>query len=226
MTDYVLDKGKYQGPSLTTLGRAAVLVVDMTNDFAHQDGVYARHDATCESFPTIVAPVRSVLEEAHRAEIPTIAVSQVIYTGPTGRAVSAGGLLAGRPWLENEGLRPGTWGTRLIDDLPDTDFFIEKPRASAFIGTPVEFILRGLKTETVIIVGCYTNQCVESTARDAWARDFQVVVVVDGVTAFDPMLHGATLQSLRPLTTQLTSDQLTRLIASQGSDTGIKMDEC
>lgn len=220
MTDYVLERGKYFGPALNDLGRAAVIIVDMTNDFAHPDGVYPRHGATCETFPAIVPPVRRLLETAGRVGIPTVATNQVVYADWNGKAIGAGGLLEGRPWLTDEGLRPGTWGTRVIDELPQPDFCIDKPRASAFFGTPVDLILRGFGIETVIIVGCYTNQCVESTARDAWARDYRVVVASDGVTAFDQELHEATLQSLKPLSTQLTCEEIVRMMAAHDLSTG------
>lgn len=209
----VLAKGQYHGPAFTGLEAAAVIVVDMTNDFGHPDGVYPRHGASCETLRGLIEPVRRILDAAHAAGVPTIAVNQVIYADRAGRHVTGGGMVEARPWLADEGLRPGTWGTQLVDDLPRTDFALDKPRASGFYATALDVLLRGLGTKTVIIVGAYTNQCVVSTARDAWARDFRVVVVSDGVTAFDEALHRATLESLKPLTTQLTSRQVVEMLA-------------
>lgn len=205
---YVLEKGKYFGPTFEGLGRPAVIVVDMTNDFGHPDGVYPRHGAACDTLRTLIGPVARLLEAAQASGVPTISVNQVIYADRSGKAVTGAGLVAARPWLADEGLRPGTWGTQLVEGLPPTDFALDKPRASGFYATALDVLLKGLHVDTVIIVGAYTNQCVVTTARDAWARDFQVIVVTDGVTAFDQRLHEATLESLRPLTTQLTSDEL------------------
>jgi ureidoacrylate peracid hydrolase len=207
-SNYVLEKGRYMGPELSELGRPAVIVVDMTNDFGHPDGVYPRHGAACDTLRSLIAPVARILEAATEAGVPTISVNQVIYADRAGRAVTGGGMVAARPWLADEGLRPGTWGTQLVDGLPPTDYSLDKPRASGFYATPLDVLLKGLGVDTVIIVGAYTNQCVVTTARDAWARDFQVVVVTDGVTAFDERLHAATLESLKPLTTQLTSAEV------------------
>lgn len=217
----VLAKGQYHGPTFRGLDAAAVIVVDMTNDFGHPDGVYPRHGASCETLRALIDPVRRILEAAHGAGVPTIAVNQVIYAGRSGRHVTGGGMVEARPWLADEGLRPGTWGAQLVDDLPRTDFALEKPRASGFYATPLDVLLRGLDTKTVIIVGAYTNQCVVSTARDAWARDFKVVVVTDGVTAFDEALHRATLESLKPLSTQLTSDQVLEMLGKAAAPAGI-----
>jgi ureidoacrylate peracid hydrolase len=212
---FALESGRYAAPRFEGLVGPAVLAVDMTNDFGHRDGVYARNGAFCETFAQAAAAARSVLEAAASAGAPTIAASQIIYAGPDGRAVTGGGLVEGRPWLEYEGLRPGTWGVQLVDELPRTAYSIEKPRASAFFATPLDVLLRGLRAQTLIVVGCYTNQCVESTVRDAWARDFDVVVVTDAVTAFDRRLHEATLESLKPLTTQMTAMDVVALLAGE-----------
>ena len=206
------EKGGYLDARLNDLARPAVLVVDMLNDFAHPDGVYARHGAACDTLPAIVPKVRLVMEAAQRAGVPVLSAHQVIYSDRAGRAVTGGGMAETRPWLREEGLRPGTWGTELIDGLPAGDIKFDKPRASAFFGSPLEVILRGFQVETLIVAGCFTNQCVVSTARDAWARDFKVVIVVDGVTAFDERLHLATLESLRPLTVQLRAEEVATLL--------------
>ena len=203
MTQYVLEQGKYLGPQLLGEGAWAVLVVDMTNDFGHPDGVYPRHGAMCASLAGIVGPAKQVMEAAQEAGILTIAANQVIYADRRGKAVGAGSILTTRPWLEYEGLRPGSWGTQLVDELPRADIAIDKPRASAFFGTPVDAILRGMATSTLVVIGCYTNQCVAATVRDAVALDYEVVVVTDAVTAFDEALHAATLESLKPLTIQV-----------------------
>ena len=151
------------------------------------------------------------METAQAAHVPTISAHQVVYADASGRAVTGGGLQATRPWIEEDGFRPGTWGSDLLDGLPSAIFRVDKPRASAFLYTPLDVILKSLGTETVVIAGAYTNQCVVSTARDAWARDFRVVVVSDATVAFDPNLHRSTLDSLRPLTIQLTTDEMCRL---------------
>jgi nicotinamidase-related amidase len=209
------ETGGYLPAKLDKLGRAALLVVDMLNDFAHPEGAYARHGAVCESLAAIVPNVRFVMERAHLAGVTTISAHQVVYQDGAGRSITGGGMQATRPWLAEEGFRPGSWGSELIEALPRAVIRIDKPRASAFLYTPLDVILKGLGTQTVVIVGCYTNQCVVSTARDAWARDFNVVIVTDAVTAFDRRLHDATLESLRPLTVQLTTAEFGALLSRQ-----------
>src|SRR5919107_1493056 len=56
---------------------------------------------------------------------------------------------------------------------------ITKHRYSAFYGTDLEIILRGLGVTTVVIAGVTTENCCHATARDAFFRDFQVVFLAD-----------------------------------------------
>ncbi|MDQ7906263.1 cysteine hydrolase family protein [Phytohabitans sp. ZYX-F-186] len=197
-------RGGYLPPDGFDLSAAAVLLVDMTNDFGHPDGAYARHGASCEPLTAIVPAVARLTTAAQTAGRPVVLCSQYVLTGADGRAVAAAGLVAARPWLLEEGLRRDTWGTRQLADLPPADFVVDKPRASGFFATPLDLLLRDLGVNTVVVVGGFTNQCVAATVRDAWALDYTVVLPPDGSACFDPALHDATLESLRPLTAQPT----------------------
>ena len=59
------------------------------------------------------------------------------------------------------------------------DVVITKPRYSAFIGTPLETLLRSRGIRTVIVGGLTTDVCVSSTARDAFQRDFYTITLSD-----------------------------------------------
>jgi len=59
------------------------------------------------------------------------------------------------------------------------DVVITKPRYSAFIGTPLETVLRSQGIRTVIVAGLTTDVCVSSTARDAFQRDFYTITLSD-----------------------------------------------
>jgi len=68
----------------------------------------------------------------------------------------------------------------------DGDVVIEKPKYSAFVSTALDGVLRSNGIQTVILTGVATNVCVESTARQAFMLDYQVVVPRDltaGVSA-------------------------------------------
>ncbi len=57
---------------------------------------------------------------------------------------------------------------------------VAKPRYSAFHGTDLEAILRSQGIDTLIISGTVTDVCCQSTARDAFSRDYKVIFLSDG----------------------------------------------
>ncbi len=69
------------------------------------------------------------------------------------------------------------------------DFIIEKHRASLFYDTNLATKLKMLGVRNLIIAGCNTEFCVAHTIRDAYARDFEMIVVQDAVAGIDPKLH-------------------------------------
>ena len=85
-----------------------------------------------------------------------------------------------RPFLAKDGgLRRETWGWEVLADLDPQpeDWYVAKTRLSAFYGTDLEVVLRGLQAETVLMTGVLTNQCVAATSKDAMFRDFKPIVI-------------------------------------------------
>ena len=71
-----------------------------------------------------------------------------------------------------------------------------KHRYSSFYNTDLETVLRCLKVEDLVITGVMTNLCCESTARDAYFRDYRVFFLADGTGSVSEELHLATLLNL------------------------------
>lgn len=63
------------------------------------------------------------------------------------------------------------------------DYFVLKPKHSAFFSTSLDLLLRYLQVETVILTGMATNICVLFTANDAYMRDLHLVIPSDCVAA-------------------------------------------
>lgn len=103
---------------------------------------------------------------------------------------------------EDEHLLEGDEGTEIAAEVvglrPD-DYVIKKRRYSGFIGTDLEILLRGLKAETLILVGGLTNVCVHYTFADAHQKDFHVRVVEDCVGGSDLAAHDAALTAMEYL---------------------------
>jgi nicotinamidase-related amidase len=71
-----------------------------------------------------------------------------------------------------------------------------KHRYSAFYDTDLETVLRCLKIEDVVVAGIMTNLCCESTARDAYYRDYRVFLPADGTGSICEEMHVASLLNL------------------------------
>ena len=71
-----------------------------------------------------------------------------------------------------------------------------KHRYSAFYNTDLETVLRCLKVEDLVVAGVMTNLCCESTARDAYFRDFRVFFPADGTGSVSEEMHLASLLNL------------------------------
>lgn len=79
------------------------------------------------------------------------------------------------------------------------DYFIVKRRYSCFFGTDLEILLKGLKAETLVLIGGLTDVCVHYTFVDAHQRDYHVRVVEDCVLGSGPYLHDAALVAMEYL---------------------------
>jgi len=71
-----------------------------------------------------------------------------------------------------------------------------KHRYSAFYNTDLETVLRCLKVEDIVISGIMTNMCCESTARDAYYRDYRIFFPADGTGSINEEMHLASLLNL------------------------------
>jgi len=165
--------------------KAALLVVDMQKFFL--DPLSPTY--TCGG--TAILPHLKVLIQAFReASIPVIFTRHVHHPGMLDAGIMGwwweGMCLEGSPESE---IHPE------IAPLP-AEKVILKHRYSAFYNTDLETVLRCLKVEDLVVTGVMTNLCCESTARDAYFRDYRVFFLADGTGSIDEELHLASLQNL------------------------------
>ena len=88
-----------------------------------------------------------------------------------------------------------------VDELgirPD-DYKIQKRRYSAFYGTDLEILLRGLKANTLILTGGLTDVCVHYTFADAHQGDYHCYVVEDCTAGSSLEAHQASLKAMEYL---------------------------
>lgn len=85
-----------------------------------------------------------------------------------------------------------------LDPRPG-EYLIRKRRYSAFHGTELDLVLRGLGASTVLLVGGMTDVCVHYTAVDAHQLDYHLRVVTDLVAGSGASLHNAALRAMKYL---------------------------
>ena len=175
-------------------GRTALVVIDAQNDFLHAEGWYATQGIDIAHMQRCIAPLQALLAAARRKGIP------VVWTRHGIRGAEDGGpFMQLRPFLAEGGLRRDTWGWEVLAALaPEADdWYVAKTRLSAFYGTDLEVILRGLHAETVLMTGVLTNQCVAATSKDAMFRDFKPIVIEECTGTTLPHLHAPAIEMMR-----------------------------
>ena len=91
----------------------------------------------------------------------------------------------------------GTRGWELMEELDaPQELILDKNRYSAFFNTGFEERLQRWGVQDLIITRVMTNYCCETTARDAFMRDYRVFFVADATATNDEELHVATLKNL------------------------------
>ncbi|MBD2704354.1 isochorismatase family protein [Spirosoma sp. BT702] len=174
--------------------KTAVIVVDMQNDFGSKGGMFDRAGIKIATIQKAVAPTARVLEAARQADIPIIYLkmgyqpdlSDVGSEDSPNRIGHLQFLHVGQPDTAPDGskgriLIRGSWGTEIVSELkprPD-DIVLYKTRFSGFYQTDLDAILKKLGKKYLIVTGCTTSICVESTIRDAMFRDYSSVLLSD-----------------------------------------------
>lgn len=95
--------------------------------------------------------------------------------------------------------KPDCTGRPLVERLrpePD-DYFVLKPKHSAFFSTTLDTLLRYLGTRAVVLGGFAADICVLFTANDAYMRDLRLVIPADGVASNEEADRDAALALMR-----------------------------
>jgi len=180
------------------MGKPALLIIDMQNDFCLAGAPFEVRGAL-----DVVPHIRTLLDAFRAHALPTIFVirehrpdgSDVEITRRT-RFLEAGGAFI-----------PGTRGYALVDglDARPGEPIVRKKRWSPFHKTELEGLLRSQGVEVVVVSGVQTPNCIRSAAFDANALDFEVVVSSDASGASDPAVHHANLKDMSAIGIEIAS---------------------
>jgi ureidoacrylate peracid hydrolase len=172
---------------------AAVIVVDMQNDFASAGGMFDRAGIDIGCIQAIVPSTVSLLRLARSVGIVVVYLKMAFQPD-----LSDTGGPESPTWLKHLPLQAGasvvapdgtlsrvlirdTWNTAIIAELaPEAnDIVLYKHRYSGFFETELDDVLRERGVTHLVVVGATTSVCVESTVRDAVFRDYHCLVLED-----------------------------------------------
>jgi ureidoacrylate peracid hydrolase len=183
----------------------AVIVVDMQNDFCKAGWTFDRLGIDISMYPSMLPRLSRLLTGARDIGVQVIYIQMTVL--PNRMSESPAQIRFNmRLHLASHGATQpllytieDTPGQEIIAELaPEPgDLVVRKYRSSGFWGTNLDMLLRSNGIETVIVTGCTTEGCVESTARDAMFNDYYVVLPEDCVASDDPHQHEASLFLMR-----------------------------
>jgi ureidoacrylate peracid hydrolase len=173
----------------------ALLIVDAQNAFCHPDGTLGRSGVDVAPLAAVVPGIARLVRLCEAHGIPTI------YTLHTNHLVDEGRnrhrIAPHTAKRATVACQPGSWDAEFVDELgalvTPSSHVIEKHRWSAFYGTRLDPLLNILGTRLLIVCGTTTNACIDSTVRDAYMRDYDVVVPRDCVAGVRQDWHDAAL---------------------------------
>lgn len=180
----------------------AIILIDVINDLEFKEGQQFLSTAIA-----VAQNIKQLLDQAHLKNIPVIYVND-----------NFGKWRSDFKNQINHCLHDRVIGqpiAQLLLPTPD-DYYVLKTKNSAFYNTPLDLLLRYLKTKTVILAGFTTDTCIKFSALDAYLRDYQIIIHQDGVASFDQSAHQ---QALEYFQTHLKSQILsTKQIIDQFSN--------
>jgi nicotinamidase-related amidase len=148
---------------------AALLLIDMISDFEFDDGAALLRHALPMS--KRLAALRARTREAG---IPNIYVND-----------NFGHWTSDFRSLVERCLKPDVDGSKVVGMLvpSERDYFVLKPKHSAFFSTTLATLLEYLRIRRLILTGVAADICVQISAADAYMRDYQLFVPADCVAA-------------------------------------------
>ncbi len=180
------------------LAKAAILVIDMQNDFCHLDGWLAHIGVDVTPARKPIEPLQNLLPVLREKGVPVIWINwgnrpdllnisaNVLHVyNPTGEGVGLGDPL---PSNGAKVLMAGSWAAAVVDELEQLpqDIHVDKYRMSGFWDTPLDSILRNLGRTTLFFAGVNADQCVMATLQDANFLGYDCLLVKDCTATTSP----------------------------------------
>ena len=164
---------------------AALLVIDLQNAFIHEHGTLGISGVDTKRLSSIVPKLQTLIPQCQQAGIPVIWTVQEHLNVDHSRASKK--LASHTARRKRVSCIAGTWDAEIVDELKpfaavNPTFCVRKHRYGAFFDTRLDMLLRMLGVRTLLIAGTTINACVETSIREAYLRDFDVLAVKDCIS--------------------------------------------
>jgi nicotinamidase-related amidase len=200
----------------------ALLIVDMQRDFCCAGGSFDRYGVDLSMYPPVIERIAETIAAARESGVMLVFIQMTVLPGQASDSpaqIRFNLRMHDGHHGEAEPLTytlDGSDGQKFVPGLEplDGELVVKKYRSSAFWGTNLDLLLRSNGIKSVVVTGCTTEGCVESTARDAMFSDHYVVVVTDAVASDDPAQHEASMYLMARRFDLATSDVIRKLWAT------------
>ena len=176
-------------------GRPALIVIDIQQSaFVEKEVRAIPHMA---DYAGRVARARFAIDRARETGIPIVFIQEIHRAD----LVDFGRELDGSEDVHCLDNNPETALAKEVIDFRDGDYLVQKRRYSAFYGTDLEILLRGLRVDTLLLTGGLTDVCVHYTFVDGHQGDYFCRVIEDCVAGSSPEAHEGALRAMEYLQT-------------------------
>lgn len=194
--------------------RAALLFIDVQNFSCHPNGAEWRamspQELSEKRDPFLAQMQRDVLPRMQRLQAAARRAGvEVMYT--TIESLTLDGRDRSLDYkITGFNVPKGAWDGKVMDEIaPQGDeIVLPKSSSSVFVSTHIDYLLRNLGVQQLILSGVLTDQCVESAIRDACDLGYLVTQVTDACATFTQARQAASIAAIKGYCRQMTTDEL------------------
>lgn len=196
----------------TTMG---LLAIDVQNAFSHPEGTLGKAGADISAARATIQPLMRVVTACREAGIQDFWSIQQHFENDAGRArhrISNPSAKRPRP-----SALKGSWDGEVVEELKpyltEKSQIFTKNKFGCFYNTNLETLLRIHGVDTIVVAGLDINVCVDTTLREAYMRDYDLIILKDCVGGVYERWRGPAMEVWdRYLGAVITSDEFLELL--------------